>query len=456
MIDQTETLVRNSLDMFDTELGDFFNSLSVENRIFVRKCIVLYPRFIQLKLVDKYIKGNSEIECNTEMRIVTDELNTILSSRDLIHLDNDDDQFRLLAERNALRCKRIGFRATNNDKSSVIYDPKFVYGENEPLSQEKMIFDLCKEAVYEYGLPVPTISKTVTVTGAIKRMQNTEWWLRKLRIHFTRKKEQVLICLGLVNKWQGKYCSDLTLKNRSYLKSAQLQMLENLYMKNELGEEFSLRDLHDKNVSNPVNRRNEFMTRMAGFEKLAKQLGHDATFVTFTCPSKYHNTYSTSGHRNSKWDGSTPYTGQQYLNLVWQRIRAELARQDIKIYGFRISEPQHDGTPHWHLILFVESENMATLKEISNKYSLEEDGDEEGAQEHRVKFKDIDPSKGSATGYVAKYISKNIDGSNLENDIDGGCAGEAAKRVEAWARCWGIRQFQQLGGASVTVWREMR
>lgn len=119
-------------------------------------------------------------------------------------------------------------------------------------------------------------------------------------------------------------------------------------------------------------------------------------------------------------------------------------------------EPQHDGTPHWHSLLFVKVEHVNTLKEIINCYALQEDGDEKGAQENRCDFKLIDPAKGSAAGYILKYIIKNIDGEGLGEDKFGNDSISTAIRINAWASCWCIRQFQQIGGASVSVWRELR
>jgi hypothetical protein len=126
------------------------------------------------------------------------------------------------------------------------------------------------------------------------------------------------------------------------------------------------------------------------------------------------------------------------------------------MYGFRVAEPQHDGTPHWHFLIFHEEQNTNKIESTVWKYALKDSPNESGAHAHRVDFKAIDPSKGTAAGYIAKYIAKNIDGLHVGSDLYGNPAMETSLRVETWATTWGIRQFQQIGGAPVTVWRELR
>ena len=69
----------------------------------------------------------------------------------------------------------------------------------------------------------------------------------------------------------------------------------------------------------------------------------------------------------------------------------------------------------------------------------------------------IDPKKGSAAGYIAKYISKNIDGFKVSDHEDAE-TGDLIKvnPVLAWASTWSIKQFQFQGSPSVTVYRELR
>lgn len=227
------------------------------------------------------------------------------------------------------------------------------------------------------------------------------------------------------------------------------------------GNRISLIEKYDGSVANPAIRRCELMTRIRGFENICNELGYVGEFYTLTAPSKFHAT-TKAGYRNSRWNGASPADTQRYLAGLWARIRAKLHRDDIRIFGIRVAEPHHDGTPHWHMLMFMLPEDVDRVRAVITRYAREEDHHKlksEKARKARFHAEAIDPDKGSATGYVAKYISKNIDGYALDDERDdesGEMLKETAPAVSAWAARWRIRQFQFVGGAPVTVYRELR
>ncbi|MEI8597907.1 replication endonuclease [Vibrio sp. M60_M31a] len=144
----------------------------------------------------------------------------------------------------------------------------------------------------------------------------------------------------------------------SIKKAYQKAYLENTIATNELGQSFSLLELSQKGVSDPKIRKGELMVRARGFEDLANELGHVATLSNHNLSSKYHRSYSKSGHINPKWEGYTPLDGQSYLNETWKLIRSKLNRLDVRFYGFRVAELQRDGTPHWQSVVVCRSERL--------------------------------------------------------------------------------------------------
>ena len=289
----------------------------------------------------------------------------------------------------------------------------------------------------------------------LARLNDEHWWLRQIRRLQKRTIEGVRRDLGQVRQTRSCYVSTARQKSRIREKAEQKKYLSETTLINGEGKEVTLLEVYEHTVANPAVRRAELMTRIRGFEVLADSLGDVAEFYTISAPGCMH-AYRKTGMRNPRFDGSTPQDIQKYLNHIWQLIRSALHKKNIAPYGFRVVEPHHDGTPHWHLLLFMPPAQIKAARKIMRKYALQLHPEEKGATKHRFKAVSIDPKKGSAAGYIAKYVAKNIDGAHMDTDLYGEDAKLAAQKIEAWASTWGIRQFQQIGGPSVTVWRELR
>ncbi len=301
------------------------------------------------------------------------------------------------------------------------------------------------------GLP-----QNVSFEGAHARLKDPVWWKRQLSRKMIQGWEQVALLQGNVSMHSNIYVSIEGLRYRHEQKARMHEYLTSISAVNEEGTKLNLLEVAEHSLSNPRNRRAELMTIISGFENYADDKGYVGVFITITCPSRMHAAPNKLGKVNSKYDGTSPKQAQKYLTTSWSRMRAKLKRENIKFFGTRIVEPQHDGTPHWHILFFVDPNKCNQLLNIMRHYALQENGSEKGAKKHRFVSKMIDKKKGSAAGYIAKYVSKNIDGYGLTEGIYGESPYDTAGKVEAWASLWGIRQFQHFGGPPVGVYRELR
>lgn len=308
-----------------------------------------------------------------------------------------------------------------------------------------------------------------TIGGYIARAADHAWWRRALRKELMRRFEHTSIQLGLTHVRADPYVSRETCMAQAAQNEANQKALAAVTATNENGDVYSLAELAALGMGNKTLRRGELMLRIRGFEEVADKVRHVGMFWTITCPSKYHSVGGTNA-KYTEFGSPTPRDAQAYLADAWKRIRSALHRRGVRPYGFRIAEPHTDGCPHWHMLLFVTPEHAKLMEAVITIYAMREDGDEAGAVQNRVKLVRIEAGKGTAAGYIAKYVSKNIDGAGVgdhkvfENgstyiiapDLFGNMEFTASQRVTYWSQVWGIRQFQQIGGVPVGVWREVR
>jgi hypothetical protein len=377
--------------------------------------------------------------------------------RDDLYLAADDDAIRAFCDRRVTECQKKLAAALLN-------------GANNPVPlRDPVVVGLvaCAAVLDRYQLEWPAPASPIAgpsydLQPLANRLTCARWWRRLVRVEqaravgqLARKRRQVAkYRQAYVDDWNVQRCREAAIRNH--------ETLSQTVATNEDGQEYTLAELAAVGVSNLKNRRHELMTRVRGFEEVADSLGHSGEFWTFTTASKWHcmRWLKKPGKAVpvANWNESTPRQAQQWLGKLWARIRADLDRAGIRIYGFRVVEPHHDGTPHWHLLVFLHPDDRRMARKLCRRHLLSDDGQEKGAWRYRFDAKRIDPGKGTASGYIAKYIAKNIDGAglNLQDDDSGLGMAEGAERVRAWASTWGIRQFQQIGGPSVTVWRELR
>ncbi|MGR5144742.1 replication endonuclease [Photobacterium sp. DNB23_23_1] len=303
-------------------------------------------------------------------------------------------------------------------------------------------------------------AKKDELRSLVNRASNEIWWRRTLRRRAALEIENVARDLAMVHKHGQAYCSNYSLQRRRQRNDDNQEMLKNTvaYDEDNVDNWFSLYELANKSISNPEIRRAEMFVRLKGFENIAKASDHVAMFYTPTCPSRFHSV--SKGNVNQAWlDAGRPTTrdAHAYMTDMFAGFRKALDKAEIKVYGLRVVEPHADGCPHWHVLLFMAPQHRDIVTSIFRACAMQDTPDEPGADKYRFTSEPIDWSKGSAVGYVAKYLSKNIDGQHVGDDLATTLDGvSAAERVVTWARANGLRQFQFIGGPSVTVWRELR
>ncbi|OOF11113.1 hypothetical protein BZG82_05705 [Salinivibrio sp. PR5] len=360
------------------------------------------------------------------------------------------------------------YRFSSNDEDLCETAKAFsrkIMRKTAPIHDDEQAFSVAAELLEDLGLSfrdelIDEKRESGELRALVNRAADEIWIRRQLRRRSAIELERVARDLNLVHRDASPYCSKANLHRAKYRTETNKAMLQNTVAVDESDPDnfFTLFELAAKSPSNEHIRMCEMFTRLRGFEEIAQELGHDATFITATCPSRFHAV--SQGEPNPKWlEAGKPTTqdAHDYLCGVWQSVRKALDKLKIKFYGMRVVEPHHDGCPHWHMLLFCEPSHTDTIIDVYRRLSLHDSPTEQGAKRRRFVVERIDWSRGSAVGYIAKYLSKNISGQHIASDKDTSLNGtDAANAVRTFARVNGLRQFQFFGGPSVTTWRELR
>lgn len=297
------------------------------------------------------------------------------------------------------------------------------------------------------------------IPGSLARMLCADWWYRKLWQMRCEWREEQLRAVCLVNRKASPYVSYEAVIRKREQRRKSLEFFQSHELVNADGDTLDMEDVVNASSSNPAHRRNEMMACVKGLEMIAEMRGDCAVFYTITCPSRFHATLN-NGRPNPKWSNETVRQSSDYLVDTFAAFRKALHKAGLRWYGVRVAEPHHDGTVHWHLLCFMRKKDRRTLTALLRKFAIREDRAELGNNTGpRFKSELINPRKGTPTSYIAKYISKNIDGRGLAKEISketGKSLRDSAEHVSAWASLHRVQQFRFFGIPGRQAYRELR
>lgn len=297
------------------------------------------------------------------------------------------------------------------------------------------------------------------IPGSLARMLCADWWYRKLWQMRCEWREEQLRAVCLVNKKASPYVSYEAVIHKREQRRKSLEFFRSHELVNEDGDTLDMEDVVNASNSNPAHRRNEMMACVKGLELIAEMRSDCAVFYTITCPSRFHATLN-NGRPNPKWTSETVRQSSDYLVETFAAFRKAMHKAGLRWYGVRVAEPHHDGTVHWHLLCFMRKKDRRSITALLRKFAIREDREELGKNTGpRFKSELINPRKGTPTSYIAKYISKNIDGRGLAKEVSketGRSLRDSAEHVSAWASLHRVQQFRFFGIPGRQAYRELR
>ncbi|MDR7334287.1 replication endonuclease [Roseateles asaccharophilus] len=321
------------------------------------------------------------------------------------------------------------------------------------------------------GRPVPGDSLQTKVSRILDR----KFWLRHYSKLARQRDEFSFIKSGFVSAAGEKYISDRGLSRHSEALAAQQAWLESTVLIDHSAAastgKFKYIKLADA-AKRAAHRDASLWAFLTGIEQLSIESNLECALVTLTAPSSFH---ACPGTRSKLFDGvSTPLDSHKYIASRWTAFQRDLDNEGLAVSGVRATEPQGDGTCHWHVWLHYAPDTLPSIlsrlahyfqgdtarrvepvvvrqveadlagrkvnKKTGERFSESFSVLRAGALVQRstkpaaqVDFSVINRSYASGATYMAKYTVKSFDQS------------ENSKRVHAWRWTWGVRGFQLFG-----------